>query len=274
MGNDQILREERDFIGIITINNPEKRNAVNNEMLKVINDTLLDMDKNGTRVIIIKGAGDKTFCAGYDVTTFQSEGIQSKDKDFEITDEYVKNFERSNYLQIMVRTIDEISVPVIAMINGHCIGAGIDIACGCDLRYAAAGVKLGLPPLNLGIVYHPDGFRRVINVAGVARAKELLYLGENIKSDEAYELGLVNRVLPKEQLEEYTMNAARTITEKSPLAVRGTKRVLSFVFEHQELSDDRKREAMKLTMKAFQSEDSLEAVSAFLEKRKPNFKGK
>ena len=273
MGRNLVLIERRDLIGIMSINNPEKRNAVNNDMLKLINDTLLEMEKEGIRAIIIRGSGDKMFCAGYDMTSLPTEEVEPKDIIPE-SEEALKEFEKANYLQVTLRTIADIGIPVIAMINGHCIGAGVDLSCACDFRYAAAGVKIGLPPVNLGIVYNSEGLRRVINIVGLARAKELLFLGKNIKSEEAYQIGLVNKVLPGEELEEFTMGIATTIAEKPPFAVSGTKKVLKFLLEHEELSDDRKVESTQLTIKALTSEDSVEAVSAFLEKRKPVFKGR
>ncbi|MDY6968282.1 MAG: enoyl-CoA hydratase/isomerase family protein [Spirochaetota bacterium] len=264
MTNKQVLENRIDHIGIISLNNPEKRNAVNIEMLKSICEILRNMENDGIRTIIIRGAGDKMFCAGFDVQGFVKDDSSSEEHDYE----------KTNYVMDVSTTISEINVPVIAMINGHCFGAGIDISLACDLRYASSGVKMGLPPVNLGIIYNAEATRRVMNIAGLAKAKELLFLAKEFTSDEAAEMGLVNKTVSKEGLEEYVMGIAYTLCDKSPLSIKGTKKIFNLILEHQELSEQRQIEADRMVVDIKKTEDAAEAAKAFLEKRKPIFKGR
>lgn len=268
MDKKLVLVERRDKIGIISINNPEKKNAVNNEMLKIIDNTLRQMEKEKIRGIIITATGNKVFCSGYDVTSFPGDVSNLS------VEEAMEKMEKTDYLKLTSRTIENIGVPTIAMINGHCIGAGFDIAGACDFRYGAAGIKISVPPAKLGIVYNPEGIRRAINIMGLARAKELFLLGEPITAEEAYEFGFLNKVLPKEDLEEFTMGIANTLAQNAPLSIKGMKKIFQFCLEHQELSRERKLDSTRLILKAMRSEDASEALKAFLEKRRPVFKGR
>lgn len=266
MPDDTILIERRDLIGIIAINNPEKRNAVNNEMLIQISQALEQMEADGIRAIIIKGTGDKIFCSGYDVSAFPkvADSILGRGDEKD----------RPDYVRLTARKFADITVPVIAMITGHCMGAGFDMAGACDLRYAAAGVKFRMPPARMGITYNPEGVMRLINTVGIGRAKELLYLAKDVTAEEAYEMGFLNKVLPKEELETYTIGVAQTIAENAPLSIHGMKKIFKYCLEHQKVAEERDREADQIFLQAIQSEDAAEAVISFIEKRKPAFKGR
>lgn len=268
MKENMVLTERKDQIGIISINNPEKKNAVNNEMLKTIDKTLRRMEGEDVRAIIIKATGDRMFCSGYDITSFPVDSLNLN------LEEAMEKMKKTDYLRLTLKTIENIGVPVIAMINGHCIGAGVDIAAACDFRYAAAGINFSLPPAKLGIVYNPDGIRRTINIVGLARAKELFFLGGTISFEEACNFGFINKALPKEELEEFTMGIANTLAQNAPLSIRGMKRIFQFCMERQELSEGRKKDSARLILKAMRSHDAAEALEAFMEKRKPIFKGK
>lgn len=266
MDNDSILLTTGGPIGIISINNPQKKNAVTNRMLKEIDRVLQQMEGSGTRVVVLTGAGDRIFCSGFDVTTF-SDVLSG----FE---EASEGEEKPDYLRLTLRRIEHVGIPVIAMINGHCIGAGVDISLACDFRYAASNVKFQVPPAKLGIIYNPDGIRRAINILGLARAKELFLLGEAVSSEEAFTLGLLNGVYPVENLVEHTMGIAHTLAENAPLSLRGMKRVFRYCLEHQGLSREREADVDQLIIDAMRSEDASEALKAFSERRKPQFKGK
>jgi len=266
MDKDSILITTDGPIGIISINNPQKKNAVTNQMLKEIHHVLQQMEENGTRAVVLTGAGDSIFCSGFDVTTMSDvlSGLE----------EAAEAGEKPDYLRLTLRRIETVSMPVIAMINGHCIGAGVDISLACDFRYAAAGVKLQVPPAKLGIIYNPDGIRRAINILGLAKAKELFFLGESVSSEEAFAMGLLNGVHPVENLVEYTMRIAHTLAENSPLSLKGMKKVFRYCLEHQGLSREREAEVAQLIIGAMRSEDAAEALKAFSERRKPQFKGR
>ncbi|MDQ7784012.1 MAG: enoyl-CoA hydratase-related protein [Desulfomonilaceae bacterium] len=266
MTHDSIVVTTDGPIGTLCINNPHKKNAVSNDMLKAMDQGLQRMEADGIRAVIIKGAGDRVFCSGYDVTTFSSALSE--------LEEHAETGETRDYLRLALRRIENVGMPVISMINGHCIGAGVDISLACDLRYAATEVKFQVPPAKLGIVYNPDGIARAIRVLGVARAKELFFLGAGVSSEEAYEMGLVNRVLPAEQLADFTRTVAATLAENAPLSLRGMKAIFRFSMEHQRLSEEREREAEHLIIEAMKSRDAAEAMKAFSERRKPVFTGK
>ena len=263
---DTILVERKDLIGIIAINNQGKKNAVNNEMLIKIGETLEQMEAEGIRAIIIKGMGDRMFCSGYDVSAVP----KVVDSIFGRGDEK----DKPDYVRLTARKFADISIPVIAMLNGNCMGAGLDIAGACDLRYGAAGIKFNMPPARLGITYNPEGVMRLMNIVGIGRAKEILYLAKDITAEEAYEIGFLNKLLPKEELEAYVMGIAKTIVENAPLSIRGMKKIFKYCLEHQKIAEERDREADQIFLEAIQSEDMAEALIALREKRKPAFKGR
>ncbi|GAB6161438.1 enoyl-CoA hydratase [Desulfothermus naphthae] len=269
MTREMVLVEQHDLIGIITINNPKKKNAVNEDILKTIIKELHSMEEQGIRVIILTAQGNNIFCSGYDITASLPDYANMS------LEQAMEEMERTDYVKQITRTIEKIGVPVIAMIKGHCIGAGLDIVAACDFRYATSNVKFSIPPAKLGIVYNPEGIRRLINILGVPRAKELLFLGKSISAKEALKYGLVHEILPDtKSLEDYTMVIANTLVQNAPLAVRGMKKIFRYFVEEQELSREKNIEAARLILKAINSEDIEEAKKAFLEKRKPNFKGK
>ncbi len=270
MKKDLILAEREGLIGTISINNPAKNNAISKEMFDKIDNILHEMEEGGIRVVILKGGGDsKFFSSGFDIGTF-SDHIPPPDETLEET---VEKYEKDHY-KVTLRNIESIGIPVIAMINGHCIGAGADIAAACDFRYGASGLKIGLPPVKINVVYNEEGIGRVIRTVGLARAKEMFFLGNNISSEEAYSLGFLNKVLPREELEEFTMGIARSLIATAPLALKGMKKIFSYYIEQQMLSEKRVEDATRLAVEAMRSEDLVEAVEAFMQKRKPVYKGK
>jgi enoyl-CoA hydratase len=256
---ETLLVERRERVAIITINRPEKRNALNiktrEEGAAVLEE--LGADEN-VRVVVFTGAGDKAFIAGADIAEFQGRTA--------ITQREVM-LGRS-----LFTAIDNFPKPVIAMVNGYCLGGGCELALSCDLRVASDKASFGQPEINLGIIPGGGGTQRLTRLVGEGKAMELILTGDIIDAQTAYNLGLVNMVVPAADLEAKTMELANRIAEKSPVALRMAKEAVKLA-SRSNLDEGLRRE-VDLFALCFSSEDKSEGVSAFLEKRKPDFKGK
>lgn len=170
--------------------------------------------------------------------------------------------------------IEEYPYPVIAMIYGYCVGGGLELAVACDLRIAADTAKLGITPAKLGIVYLPTPLRRFLDVIGAAYTKELFFTGRLIDAHRAKEMGLVNQVVPEEELERYTYELAREIGENAPLSLKGIKLAITKLTGFERLSPEDAAYLEELRQRAMESEDLKEGRRAFQERRKPVFKGR
>ena len=258
-GYETLLVERRERVAIITINRPDKRNALN---IKTREEgaALLEDLRNDTSVgvVVFTGAGDKAFIAGADIGEFAG---------------------RTAMMQRDVMTarslftaIDTFPKPVIAMINGYCLGGGCELALACDIRIASETASFGQPEINLGIIPGGGGTQRLTRLVGEGRAMELILSGEIIDAKTAYEIGLVNHVFPADQLQAKTMEIANRIAAKSPMALSLAKEAVKLA-SRSNLDDGLRRE-VDLFALCFSTEDKDEGVSAFLEKRKPVWKGK
>ncbi|HKS27850.1 MAG TPA: enoyl-CoA hydratase-related protein [Pyrinomonadaceae bacterium] len=256
---ETLLVERRERVAIITINRPEKRNALNiktrEEGAQVLEELSTDAD---VRVVVFTGAGDKAFIAGADIAEFQGRTA--------ITQREVM-LGRS-----LFTAIDNFPKPVIAMVNGYCLGGGCELALSCDLRVASDKASFGQPEINLGIIPGGGGTQRLTRLVGEGKAMELILTGDIIDAQTAYNLGLVNMVVPAADLEAKTMELANRIAEKSPVALRMAKEAVKLA-SRSNLDEGLRRE-VDLFALCFSSQDKDEGVSAFLEKRKPDFKGK
>jgi enoyl-CoA hydratase/carnithine racemase len=164
--------------------------------------------------------------------------------------------------------------PVIAMIYGYAIGAGLELAVTCDLRLAADTARLGITPAKLGVVYHHPGILKFVNLVGVAQTKELFYTGRLVTAQRAQDIGLVDHVLPAQELAKATYDLAREIAENAPLSVSGTKATIAKLLSYQTLRPEDETELRKLQAQAYASDDLKEGQRAFMEKRKPKFTGR
>lgn len=256
---ETILVERRDRIAIVTVNRPEKRNALNiqtrTEAAAVLDELSAD---DSVRVVILTGAGDKAFIAGADIAEFAERTAISQ---------------REVMLQrSLFNAIDGFPKPIIAMINGYCLGGGCEVALACDIRIASEKASLGQPEINLGIIPGGGGTQRLTRLVGEGKAMEMILTGEIIDAHTALSVGLVNHVVPADQLETRTIGIANRIAEKSPIALRLAKEAVRLA-SRSNLDEGLRRE-VDLFALCFSSEDKDEGVKAFLEKRKPEFKGK
>lgn len=243
----------KDQIGIVTINRPKALNALNSEVLGEIDKTLDQVDLKKTRALILTGAGEKSFVAGADIgemsklTKKQGEAFGKKGND-------------------VFRKIETFPIPVIAAVNGFALGGGCEIAMSCDIRICSENAVFGQPEAGLGITPGFGGTQRLARIVGVGKAKEMIYTAGNIKAEEAYRIGLVNAVYPKEELIEQAMKIAKKIVKNAPIAVRACKKAIN---DGLQVDMDAAIEIEeKLFGSCFETEDQKEGMAAFLEKRK------
>lgn len=254
-----ILLETTDRVSTLTINRPEKRNALNQATRDEILQALDSLQSSAeSRVLIVTGAGDKAFIAGADIGEFDGRTPLTQR-------ESMKG--RSIY-----HAVEDFPKPVIAMINGFCLGGGMELALACDLRFASDSAKLGQPEINLGIIPGAGGTQRLTRLVGEGKAMELILTGDLIDAAIAKEIGLVNGVSAAADLRDRVRALAARIAEKSPIALAMAKEAVKAA-SRSSLREglDRETDLFCLT---FGSEDKAEGVRAFLEKRKPEFKGK
>ena len=256
---ETILVEKKGNVAVITINRPDKLNSLNSQV-HIEGVAALDELKHDseTRVVVITGAGPKSFIAGADISEFAGQTP--------ITQRAV--FQKKN----LFNSIDAFPKPVIAMINGFCLGGGNELALACDLRVCSENARFSQPEINLGIMCGGGGTQRLTRLIGEGRAMEMVLTGDMIDAQTALKFGLVNYVFTADELEAKTMEFAGKIAEKAPIALQMSKEAVKFA-SRSNLDEGLRRE-VDLFALCFSTDDKTEGVSAFLEKRKPVFKGK
>src|ERR1041384_2573429 len=258
----KILQNVSDGIGIVTFNNPDKRNAMSLDMWEGLGQALIELrDDPDVRVVILTGAGDKAFVSGADISQFEKTRHNA-----EASEEYSKRSAAQRAL------LADYPKPTIACIRGFCLGGGMQVAMLTDIRIASDNSQFGIPAAKLGIAYGYDGLKHLVSLVGPSWARLIMYTGMRIEAAEALRIGLVDRVLPGAELWDATMEIARTISGNAPLAIKAAKITIAEV-----LKDESKRDmdAIKAIGTAcMDSEDYREGRTAFMEKRKPQFKGK
>jgi enoyl-CoA hydratase len=259
MSYETITVEKIGAVAKLTINRPDKLNALNSTVHKE-GVAALDELKNdeSVRVLVITGAGQKSFIAGADITEFEGKTPVTQRRTF---------FEKT-----LFNTIDGFPKPVIAMVNGFCLGGGNELALACDLRMASDNARFSQPEINLGIMPGGGGTQRLTRLIGEGRSMEIMLTGDMIDAETAHRFGLVNHVFSADDLETETMKLAQKIAEKAPIALQMCKEAVKFA-SRSNLDEGLRRE-VDLFAICFSTEDKKEGVAAFLEKRKPEFKGK
>jgi enoyl-CoA hydratase/carnithine racemase len=247
-------------IGWITFNNPARRNAVSLEMWDAI-PVILDRFENdpAVRVIVLRGAGEAAFVAGADISQFEKSRSSAE-----------SNAAYDHAVDTASKRLAECSKPTIAMIRGYCIGGGVAIAVSCDLRITAEDAKFGIPAVRLGLGYGHKGVKKLMDLVGPAYTKEIFFTARHFSAAEAQMMGLVNRVLPVAELEAYVRGYCATIADNAPMTINTLKRTVAELLKG---PDGDLALTERLVQACFDSQDFIEGRRAFMEKRRPVFRG-
>ncbi|HEY2180192.1 MAG TPA: enoyl-CoA hydratase-related protein [Solirubrobacteraceae bacterium] len=260
-----LIDEPGDGVVRLTISNPEKRNALDHPILDAISATLADLGApdGPARCVVVTGAHDM-FSAGYDIGEIPDE-------------EFEERAERlvAHPFTEAIDALEAFPYPTLAVLPGHTIGGGLELALSCDLRVAKDEIKLGMPPAKLGLVYSHTGLRRFIDAIGAARTRELFLLGSYVDAATALQWGLVNRVAPAAQLEQTSLELAAELAGNAPLSQTGNKRVIAALLAAEgELEPEVAEELIELRRASFASQDMREGMRAFAERRAPRWQGR
>ena len=262
-GGKLLLDHPAEAVVRLRLNQPERRNPLDHEVLDCLAKALPELDRGAElRCVLITGAG-RAFSAGYDIAGISRERFE-RDAEALVAHPYTAAME----------AVSAHPVPVVAAINGHCLGGGLELAVRCDIRICAAGAKLGMPPAKLGLVYGHTGLERFIDTIGVARTRELFLTGRNLSAERAEAIGLVNEVVEDEKLEAASLALADEIAANAPLAARGNKRAIEMLARFPRLDDRQVEELVELRRACFRSADLREGIDAFAGKRKPRWQGR
>jgi enoyl-CoA hydratase/carnithine racemase len=262
-GGKLLLDRPAEAVARLRISNPERRNALDHEILDTIADVLPQLDHGiENRCLLITGE-PPVFSAGYDIA-----GIS--DETFERDAEALV----AHPFHAAMEAISRHPWPTVAAINGHCLGGGLELAITCDLRICAAGAKLGMPPAKLGLIYGHTGLRKFLDTIGLPRTKELFLTGRNLDAARAERIGLVNEVVSDERLEGESVALAAEIAANAPLSMRGNKRAIDLLTTSPILTEQQEAGLVALRESCFSSADLREGIRAFAEKRRPQWTGR
>jgi enoyl-CoA hydratase/carnithine racemase len=253
-----LLDEPAAHVTRLRISNPAKRGALDHEILDTLAGTVKELD---ARCLIITG-DEKMFSAGYDIGNLDEQQFAERSEKLV-----------AHPFHSALEAIETYEFPVLASLNGHAIGGGLELALTADIRIAARGIKLGMPPAKLGLIYSHTGLKKFLDVIGLAHTNELFFTGRNIDADRAATIGLVNHVVEPDELERVVGDLAAEIAGNAPISLRGNKRIIRALRAADvTIPDELERELVELRESCFYTEDFREGVRAFGEKRAPDWK--
>lgn len=262
-GGKLLLDRPADAVARLRISNPDRRNALDHEILDALAEVLPQLDRGiETRCVMITGA-PPVFSAGYDIAAISDETFE-RDAEALVAHPF----------HAAMEAISQHPWPTLAAINGHCLGGGLELAITCDLRICAAGAMLGMPPAKLGLIYGHTGLRKFLDTIGLARTKELFLTGRNIDAERADRIGLVNEVVSDDRLGHEAVQLAAAIAANAPLSMRGNKSAINLLNSSPELTPQQEAGLLALRESCFSSEDFREGIRAFAEKRRPDWTGR
>ncbi len=251
----------RGQVAELLLNAPEKKNALPLSAWQALPELLQTVDTDSVRVCIVKGAGGKSFCAGADISEF--EAIRS-------TPEAAKHYDDINVAAF--KALKSLPVPVIAAIEGPCLGGGLGLALACDIRIASRSAFFGIPAARLGLAYPPEALGDILEAVSVSDAKSLIFTGERISAEKALHIGLINDIVEDGQLEARIVSLCDTICANAPLSLKATKHAMNSLARPLATAADLS-EALGNARRCIDSQDYREGYTAFVEKRTPRFRG-
>lgn len=259
---DKMAAHKDNHVGWITFNNPARHNAVSLDMWQGLADIANDFARDEEiRVVVVHGAGGKAFVSGADISEFAEQRDSAK-----ATERY------DAVAQEGMSALKNLNKPTLAMIQGYCIGGGLAVALNCDIRIASDDSRFAVPAAKLGLGYEYDGVKKLVDVVGPSFAQEIFFTARKFSAAEALTMGLINRTVPKEELQDYVQQYAEAISNNAPLTIGSIKTIVGEILKDASLRNVTLCD--QLVAQCFNSADFTEGRTAFMEKRKPVFTGR
>lgn len=259
--HEGLVVRRRGSVVEVTLDRPERRNALTpdvvSSLMEVLHASVADPE---LRVVLLTGAGDKAFCAGFEIEMIDSVGGESSGAERDLVDE-------------LATTVQQLPVPVVAAVNGAAVGAGCDLAVACDIRVGSRAARFAMPPARLGILYGTRGVQRLLRAIGLLAAKELLLTGSLVDADRAHQMGLLSTVAPEDDLLDEARRVADEVAANAPLSVAGSKRMVELLSSG-DLTEADHEALAAIQERVWSSDDATEGVRAYQERRPPQFKGR